>query len=55
MGTLTQMIEHRREAYAEKVGELLTNSFALFPLVRDAAKVVRDELKERDELKAEED
>ncbi|MBR3559923.1 MAG: hypothetical protein IKN81_00070 [Oscillospiraceae bacterium] len=51
MSELKQMIEQRREAYAEKVGELLTDSFALFPLVRDAAKVVRDELKEQDESK----
>lgn len=51
MSELKQMIEQRREAYAEKVGELLTDSFALFPLVRDAAKTVRDELKERNESK----
>ena len=55
MGTLTQVIEQRREAYAEKVGEFLTNSAAAVALVRDAAKTVRDELKERDELKAEEE
>ena len=49
MSELKQLIEQRREAYAEKVGELLTNSATAVALVRDAAKTVRDELKERDE------
>ena len=48
MSELTQLIEKRREAYAESLRALLTDSAA-------AVALVRDELKERDELKAEEE
>ena len=51
MSNLTPLIEQHREAYAESLRTLLTDSAAAVSLVRDAAKTVYDELKERNESK----
>ena len=49
MSELKQMIEQRKEAYAESLREPLTDASAAVALVRDAAKATHDKLRERNE------